>query len=64
MEPDRCGEKGDKTAMDQKSQETITKYLGDMHALLDHGQQPLARQVDQIRGLGHPEALRLVEEID
>jgi hypothetical protein len=50
--------------MAEKSQETISKYLGDMHALLDHGQQPLSRQVDQIRGLGHPEALSLVEDID
>ena len=47
-----------------KTQETITKSLGDMHALLDHGQQPLSRQTDQLKDQGHPDALRLVEEID
>lgn len=47
-----------------KSQETITKYLGDMHALLDHGKQPLARQTEQIKGDGHPDGLRLVQELE
>ena len=46
--------------MDAKARETITKYLGDMHALESHGLQPIGHQVDQLKGMDHPEARRSV----
>lgn len=48
--------------MDEKARETLTKYLGDMHALESHGLQSVERQVDQLKDAGHPEAYRLVQE--
>jgi ferritin-like metal-binding protein YciE len=42
--------------MDKKAQETITKYLGDMHALVSHGLQPVTRQADLLKNDDHPEA--------
>jgi hypothetical protein len=48
--------------MDEKVRETITKYLGDMHALQSHGLQAMSRQVDHLKGKEHGDALRLVEE--
>jgi ferritin-like metal-binding protein YciE len=47
--------------MDEKARETITKYLGDLRALEDHGNQAMARQMDDLRGKNHPEAIRAIE---
>lgn len=48
--------------MSDRSKETITKYLGDMHALASHGLQAIGRQADQLKDEQHPEALRFVRE--
>lgn len=47
--------------MDERARETITKYLGDMHALESHGLQAISRQVDNLAGTGHTEAHRMVQ---
>jgi ferritin-like metal-binding protein YciE len=48
--------------MPDKTRETITKYLGDMHALENHGLQAIERQATQLKGEQHPEAVRAVNE--
>ena len=48
--------------MADKAQETITKYLGDMHALEAHGLQPIGRQCDNLKDDDHPEALQFARE--
>lgn len=48
--------------MDKRQQETITKYLGDLHALESHGLKAISRQADQLKGEGHPEALAAVQD--
>ncbi len=47
--------------MDEKICQTITKDLGDLHALETHGHQAISRQVDDLRGKNHPAALRACE---
>lgn len=49
--------------MDKRAQETITKYLGDMHALESHGLQAITRQSEQLKDAQHPDALTLVMDI-
>jgi ferritin-like metal-binding protein YciE len=46
----------------ERVRETITKYLGDMHALESHGLQAISRQVDQLEDEGHPEAQQATQE--
>jgi ferritin-like metal-binding protein YciE len=48
--------------MDERARETITKYLGDIHALESYGLQPISRQVDQLKEKGHPEAQRALQD--
>ncbi|HLI28357.1 MAG TPA: DUF892 family protein [Chloroflexota bacterium] len=48
--------------MADRERETITKYLGDMHALESHGLQALSRQAEQLQGKDHPEAVAFVRE--
>jgi ferritin-like metal-binding protein YciE len=48
--------------MDERARETITKYLGDMHALESHGLRAISRQAEQLKESGHPEALGAVRE--
>jgi hypothetical protein len=48
--------------VDEKIRQTITKYLGDLRALESHGAEAISRQIDDIRGKNHPEALRAFED--
>jgi len=47
--------------MPEKTRETITKYLGDLHALESHGLQAISRQVEEMEGSDHTEAHRAVQ---
>ena len=44
--------------MDEKVRETLTKYLGDLRALEDHGNKAIVEQIGTLRSKNHPEALR------
>lgn len=44
------------------SNSTLKTYVGDMHALVGHGLQAIDRQVDNLKGENHDEALRAVRE--
>jgi hypothetical protein len=44
--------------------QTLTTYLGDMHALITHGLQAVGRQIENLKGKNHPEALAAVQEIE
>lgn len=48
--------------MDDKARETITKYLGDMHALTSHGRESINRQVNNLEGTEHHDAHAMVRE--
>jgi ferritin-like metal-binding protein YciE len=48
--------------LDDRARETITKYLGDMHALESHGLQAISRQAEQLKDADHPEALSAVRD--
>lgn len=45
--------------------ETLTTYVGDMHALITHGLQAVGRQIDNLKekSLRHPEAYSALQEI-
>jgi ferritin-like metal-binding protein YciE len=45
-----------------KSTDTLKTYVGDMHALVEHGLQAIGRQVDNLKGEGHDEALQAVRD--
>lgn len=47
-------------ATNEKARETISKYLGDLHALTRHGFEAISRQADQLKGADHPQAQRAV----
>jgi ferritin-like metal-binding protein YciE len=47
--------------VNEKSRETITKYLGDMHALESHGLEAISRQVTNLEGSDHKDALTTVQ---
>lgn len=49
--------------MNEQVRETITKYLGDMHSLVDHGLKAVGRQADELKKEGHPNTLRHVREM-
>lgn len=42
--------------------ETLTTYVGDVHALVSHGLEALERQVDNLRKVSHKDALPAVVE--
>jgi len=42
--------------------ETLTKYVGDVHALVSHGLQAVERQVENLRKVSHKDALPAVVE--
>lgn len=48
--------------MDHKVQQTLTKYLGDMYSLESHGLKAISSQVDELKGMNHPDALQLAED--
>jgi len=48
-------------SMPEKTRETITKYLGDLHALESHGLQAIARQAEEVQSAEHPEAHRAIQ---
>lgn len=42
--------------------ETLTTYVGDVHALVSHGLQAIERQVENLRNVSHKDALPAVRE--
>jgi hypothetical protein len=42
--------------------ETLTTYVGDVHALVSHGLQAMERQVENLRKVSHKDALPAVVE--
>ena len=48
--------------MDEKVRLTITKHLGDLRALENHGANAIGRQIDDMRGKNYPEAQRSFED--
>src|SRR3712207_2865248 len=49
--------------MSDKTRQTITKYLGDLHALESHGYEAISRQVDNLKDTGHQDAYRGTVEL-
>lgn len=49
---------------DSEARKYITKYVEDVHSLVVHGLQPVSQQVAQSRGRDHPEAARLLVELE
>ncbi len=43
-------------------EEAITKYVGDLHALVGHGHQAISRQVQSLKDVSHKDALPAVQE--
>lgn len=50
-------------ATNEQMRETVTKYLGDLHALESHGHEAISRQVDNLKDSGHQDAYRGVVEL-
>lgn len=44
------------------SSDTLKTYVGDMHAMVEHGLRAIDRQVDNLKGEDHAEALRATNE--
>lgn len=44
--------------------QTLTKYVGDVHALVTHGQQAIARQVESLKNVSHKDAKPAVQEFN
>lgn len=43
-------------ATSDKKNEVLTTYVGDVHALVSHGQQAIHRQVEQLKNVSHQDA--------
>ena len=43
-------------ATSDKKNEVLTTYVGDVHALVSHGQQAIHRQVEQLKDVSHQDA--------
>jgi len=43
-------------ATSDKKNEVLTTYVGDVHALVSHGQQAIHRQVEQLKDVSHHDA--------
>ena len=50
-------------ATNDQMRETISKYLGDLHALESHGHEAISRQVDNLKDTGHQDAYRATVEL-
>lgn len=48
--------------MNTTKNETLTKYVGDLHALVSHGEQAIARQVESLKNVSHKDAAPAVRE--
>src|SRR5215207_137778 len=50
--------------MDEKSRTYVAKYVEDMHSLVTHGLQPVARQLSEARDGAHPDAAAFIAQME